>query len=514
MIHRACFVFLLVSIAACDRAPDVGPREPAVWPTESWSRTTPEAQGMRSVLLAEMLDEIASSDRAMHSLLLVRHGAIVLDARFHPYDGARAHDLASCTKSLTSLAVGLAIHEGHIDGTGAPLLSYFQSEPSGDPRRDAITIENALTMTAGIECINEPTELTLLAMQESSDWIDFALALPMVSEPGTVFDYCSSVSHLLSGAVSRATGMPADAYLRERLLAPIGAGAIEWPHDPQGVAHGWGDARLAPEDMARIGLLLLHRGRWDGAEIASEEYLRAATSDRIATLGADARYGYQWWATEDGSFYAAGRGGQYIFVNPALDLIVVTTGSAAPEQAAAYATLLDDHLVPAIVSPDEIEADPNGVSRLDEAISRALAPPAPIAAGPLPAIAEEISGRRFALESNLFGWSAITLYFGSDDEASWTIELEGGAHTFAIGMDAVPRIARGGDFASIARYRGIDVALEGRFLDASSFEVEFDTIDTIDAGTVTFTFEGDEVAIDVYERTLLRSHIALAGNAR
>jgi CubicO group peptidase (beta-lactamase class C family) len=500
----------IAAIACSNMAPQTGPREPDVWPTETWNHTSAEAQGLDSARLASLVEHVASNGGHLHSLLIVRHGAVVLEASFFPYDGAGLHDIASCTKSLTSTGLGVAIQRRSIRGVDDTLLAFFSDRTvanDGEEKR-AITLEQLLTMTSGLDCVAEPAETTLFAMERSADWTGFVLDLPIAHAPGTAWSYCSPGSHLISAVVSRASGATLDALLTEHVLAPIGVKAHAWPIDPQGLTRGWGDARFLPEDLARVGLLFLHRGSWHGNQLLDAAWIDRATVNRVGALGPPEGYGYQWWSASGGAYYASGRGGQQLYVAPALDLIVVTTGSASPDELEGYGELLNSELLPAVQSADAIPVNAEGAARLAAAIDRAGRGRDPVAPAPAPAMAATIGGRTFSVDENLLGWRTFAFSFG---EAGATLEL--GAQHFAIGLDGVPRVTRGAEFAADERYRGSNVALAGRWTDPSTFELEYDTIELIDAGTLTFRFSQDAADIDLYERTLPLSNVSFRARA-
>jgi len=321
---------------------------------------------MRSAGLAEVVDQIRAAVLGLHSLTVVRHGAIVLDARFFPYDGSRPQDVASVTKTLTGLAVGLAVDRGHLPGVGSPLAGLIDEltvvgDP--DPRRDAITIEDALTMRAGLACDPAGGEATLQGMIASEDWVAYVADLPMADDPGTRFVYCSPVSHLLSALVSRHAPSPTDRWLGDQIFDAIGIGDVLWPADPQGIPQGWGDVRMEPRDMARVGLLLLHGGRWAGERLLSDRWIRRATRPHV-DLGDGEGFGYHTWVDDELGFYASGRGGQFILVAPSLDMVVVTTGAAGDEQVEALSTTILGALVGAVGGWDPLPADPEGAAAL------------------------------------------------------------------------------------------------------------------------------------------------------
>ena len=156
-------------------------------------------------------------------------------------------------------------------------------------------------------------------MMASPDWVQFALDLPMGTEPGTLYNYCNLNPHLLSAIIQETTGMSALAFAQEHLFGPLGVSDVIWPPGPQGNNRGWGELKLAPHDMAKLGYLFLNEGLWDGQQVVSAAWVKAATSG--------GSYGYQWWLKPSGFYFATGVGGQEIWVLPARDMVVVMTGA-------------------------------------------------------------------------------------------------------------------------------------------------------------------------------------------
>ena len=227
---RLALAFLLTALTTC-----VG----ETWQTNDWPSGSPESQGLDSGVLADLLDHVRTQNLPIHSLLVIRHGKAVLDASFYPYDRARPHDVASVTKSITSLLVGIAIDKGYLKGVGEPVLSLLpHAAPSPGSRIRNLTVEHLLTMTSGLDCGVQPGERELAAMRRSRDWAAFALALPILVEPGTQFAYCSCNNHLLSAILSARTGASAADFGRKHLFSPLGIKDLVWPADPLGL-YAW-----------------------------------------------------------------------------------------------------------------------------------------------------------------------------------------------------------------------------------------------------------------------------------
>jgi CubicO group peptidase (beta-lactamase class C family) len=169
--------------------------------------------------------------------------------------------------------------------------------------------------------------------ESAPNWLSAILARPLVAKPGTTFAYDGGATHLLSVVLTKATGMPADEYARQRLFRPLGIPDARWTweRDGQGNPQGPTGLSLRARDMARIGYLLLHHGRWRGKQVVPADYVRdaTATQERAQFLagGPALGYGYQFWTLGATGFAAVGYGGQTIAVFPKLDLVVVTKGS-------------------------------------------------------------------------------------------------------------------------------------------------------------------------------------------
>ena len=326
------------------------------WPTEGWRTTTPEAQGMDGGLLEEAGDRVPTELPDVSALLVVRHGRLVFERYYGGVGPDDPIDVRSVTKSVTGALVGIALAEGDLEDLDQTVGELIPDRipPGADPRTPSITLEHLLTMTSGLAWDATSDYQRLIA---SHDWIGLTLGLPVAYEPGTVFAYNSGGSHLLSVILAEATGQETADYAQDRLFDPLGIEPGEWDRSPQGETIGGFGLKLTPRDMAKLGELYLNGGRWDGEQIIPADYVLASTtqqSDGDATGGTP--YGYQWWVTDaSGSpaFYALGYGGQYIYVLPDLDLVVVIGAArrVPPEELRSPRYLIEDIIVPAAVNP-------------------------------------------------------------------------------------------------------------------------------------------------------------------
>lgn len=369
------------------------PSEKPTWPKNEWPVSRPEKEGFDAKAIESIVADMKAGEFGLlDHFLLIRHGRIVADHHFkhnyekisakydrknhqynydhpewHPYyRGTKLHSLQSVTKSITSIALGIAIDEGHIpDGVETPAMSFFKTYKADfdDPNRKAMKLKDMLTMRSGIrwneQISYESEQNSCIQLEASNEWIQFVLDQPMRERPGTIFDYNSGVSVLLGKIVGVATNQRIDSYANEKLFKPIGINEFYWKTTPDGEVDTEGGLYLSAHDLARIAYLFLRNGNWDGKQIVSEEWVRASTAPVVSDIRPDngrpdSGYGYQWWVPqhENGKtkiYSGRGYGGQFPIVVPEHDLVIVFNawnihGSA--KQSAERAVL--DRILPAI----------------------------------------------------------------------------------------------------------------------------------------------------------------------
>jgi CubicO group peptidase (beta-lactamase class C family) len=494
---------------------------PAYWPTEGWRASTPEQQGMDSELLVRMFEFIEEQALNFHSVSIVRNGYVVTDACIHPFGQDSKHIMHSAAKSIVSALIGIAIDRGDIEGVSQSILDFFPGRAMAhvDADKQAMTLEHALTMSTGLRCEDSAASdwHTFRQMTQSQDWVQFMLDLPMAEQPGTHFEYCNGVSLLLSAVLQEATGTSALAFAEEHLFGPLGISDVGWLSTPQGVATGYGRLWMRPHDMAKIGYLYLNNGRWDGEQIVSSAWVKTSTRKHISPSPGGG-YGYQWWVRDADSYVADGYAGQRIIVIPERELVVVLTGGLRDERAVGM--LLYNFVIPAADSPLPRPENPKGVALLESRI-QALANPQPEPVPSLPDMAQSISGRRYVLGSDAFGWQSFSLQ-SREQEASITLFLGEDSLELPIGLDDVHRMTYVDQPALITllddttREPDIDrmiqanqsgfvnspVALKGSWRDDNTFVVCEQTVGWHDRLELSLAF--DEGGVDIRERAYKR----------
>ena len=240
-------------------------------------------------------------------------------------------NIRSATKSIISILIGIAIKEGFINSIDDNLGLFFGDHPSiiSDDYKKSITIKQLLTMKSGFSSVDKGIEPIKLI--KSKDWVDHILKRPLQSLPGTKFDYNSANTHILSAIITKTTGMNAAMFAKKYLFDPLGINQFTWDSDKNGNSFGGGNLYLKPEDLARIGFLLIHKGNWNGKEIVSENWI-SESLEKYYYWDYGFHYGYLWYIKEEtdeatGNKYitysAAGAGGQKLLIFPELNIVLV-----------------------------------------------------------------------------------------------------------------------------------------------------------------------------------------------
>ena len=464
----------------------------ALWPTKDWEVSTPEAEGMDSAALAQLVDFVGIYKQ--DSLLIIRHGKIVVDAYYAPYARNIRHDLRSVTKSFIGTLTAIEVQEGLLDNVDHSIVDLFADKriSNVDDAKKAMTVQNMLDMTSGIaweEQAYTPDE-TIIRMYQSPDRTEFVLSQPMSDPPGARFYYNGGNPYVLSALITKKAGRDALDFARDELFKPLGISSVRWGEaDAQGVTDGESGLYLAPHDMAKLGYLYLHQGSWDGQQIIPSSWV-----DRVRDGPVTATDGYHyanlWWSLPDrGAFMARGRHSQIILVLPKLDVVAVITG--ALKDGYVPTTDLIDGIAAAIKSDASLPSNSAGQSLLAASIQKAateLASPV----GPTPELAKTISGKSYRLQDNDLHAKTFSLNL-VDPNPSWeymvaTERLDRPTVRFAgpIGLD--------GRFRKASTPYGID-AVKGSWLDDHTFVVERRILGHGETQKWTLAFDGKKVDV-------------------
>jgi len=310
------------------------------FPRDDWPVSTPVAQGLDPMLVAELYLD-AGKMETLYSLLVIKHGYLIAEGYFNEGSVDQKARLQSVTKSYTSALVGIALDQGLLSSVDQKMLDFFP-EVTGqitDFRKTQITIRNLLQMRAGYPW--EETDPVLWKGLLSGHYLPMIEKVSLVADPGTEFHYSNLSSNWLGIIVSRACGTTLKAFAQERLFRPIGAEVGDWGTDWDGHNNGSGDLHCTARDAARFGLLYLNDGEYNGNQVVPSVWIRESLrnySEDITSGGiqsgsvgryfCDIGYGYQWWSARVGNQhfnFAWGHGGQLIILLDDLEMIIVVT---------------------------------------------------------------------------------------------------------------------------------------------------------------------------------------------
>ena len=377
-------VTLLVQAGAVSDGAPAGPVKPYEYTVpeaanDGWDSAHVSSENIDVEMLKALFDRVLNDTyKNIHSVLLVRNDKLVVEEYFQTWHGDAAsrdliraldrvtiHQQHSVTKSVTSLLIGIAIDQQLIRDVEEKISTFFPeyADIFADSAKDSLRLQHFHTMSAlAWDELTYPytdSRNDHVSLNRSKDPIRYALGRPIVGAPGTQFVYNSGIAITLGEIIYKVSGVRADKFAERYLFAPLGISNYYWWKYPNGTVQTGGGLSLQPRDMAKIGALMLHGGRWQGQQIISAAWVKAATQPHVST-GLPPRqvapeYGYQWWlgAFRVGerviaSYSARGRGGQFIFVFPDLHLVAVFTGWNDNQLWLQPVEMLQQYILPAV----------------------------------------------------------------------------------------------------------------------------------------------------------------------
>src|SRR5262245_30383623 len=311
IVVRICLVLVLAGIMS------------AAASSSSLPRSIPETQGVSSAALLDSVNTLDQSIEGMHSLMVLRHGQVIAEGWWAPYDAEHNHVLYSLSKSFTSTAVGFAVAEGKlsIDVEG---LTFFPDDTPTNASNNlkAMRVLDLLTMSTGNQD-EAPTSPEAISAKSF-------LAQPVPHLPGTHFKYNTPATFMQSAIVQKVSGQTVLDYLRPRLFQPLGIEHPVWDTNFQGISLGGYGLRVRTEDIAKFGQLYLQGGRWNGKQLLPADWVAQATARQTSngsspTSDWNQGYGFQFWRCRHNAYRGDGAFGQYCLVLPEHDAVVAIT---------------------------------------------------------------------------------------------------------------------------------------------------------------------------------------------
>ena len=453
---------------------------PATAAAHALPRSTPEAQGVSSAGILAFVEAADRTIDSLHSVMVLRHGQVVAEGWWTPYDAATRHELYSLSKSFTSTAVGLAVAEGRLS-IDDPVLKFFPEDAPGSPSANlrSMRVRDLLRMATGHQ--DEPPTAADKIPARSF------LAQPVPHKPGSHFKYNTAATFMQSAIVQKVTGQTVRDYLQPRLFAPLGIEDPVWNPSFQGISLGGYGLNVRTEDIARFGQLYLQKGRWEGRQLVPAAWVEQATALQVAN-GSNPRsdwdqgYGYQFWRSRNGAYRGDGAFGQYCIVMPAQDAVVAITSGVKDMQA--VLDLVWDKLLPAMQAK-KLPADRAAQQKLVSALGHLVLPTAKGAA--TSPTAAKVAGKRFVFPAN--DQKLRSLMF--DDAGALVMRFDGADQRLAFSHGGWTK-----GRAAFGTFPVGSVAVSGAWASEDVFTAKVCFNETPFVMTLTMRFNGDAVEFD------------------
>jgi CubicO group peptidase (beta-lactamase class C family) len=269
-------------------------------------------------------------------MLIVRNGFLVFEEYFKGYNSDDLQDIFSITKSVSSSLTGIAIDKGFIQSVEDTVLSFFPQYNITDSIKQKILLKHILTLTTGFDWDEKTYPYTdprnsEYEMVQTDDWMEFVLQRPLSHNPGEIWNYNTGSVHLLSAVFKESTSLFADEFAEQYLFEPLGITEYLWNTDKQGfpctgATHG--GLKMKARDVAKYGFLYLNKGKWNNIQVIPEYWIEESVIPRI-NIDQNLQHGYLWRLGQyqiNGNkvdfFFAAGFGGQTVYVAPDLDIMI------------------------------------------------------------------------------------------------------------------------------------------------------------------------------------------------
>lgn len=454
-------------------------------------RATPESQGISSSAILKFVEAAEEQINELHSLMLVRHGKVVAEGWWSPYNRESPHMLFSLSKSFTSSAVGMAIAEGHFS-LDDKVLSFFPDETPAEVNEHlaAMEVRHLLSMSTG----HDEDTTRYLHERADGDWISAFFSVPVIHEPGTHFLYNTGATYILSAIVQKTSGQKLIDYLQPRLFEPLGIENPTWQESPQGINTGGFGLNTRTEDIARFGQMYRQKGRWGDTQILSEAWVEEATAFHISN-GDDPNsdwaqgYGYQFWRCRHNVYRGDGAFGQFCIVMDDYDAVVAITSGGDDMQATM--NLVWDILLPAF-GEKALPEDAETHKKLTEKLASLEF--LPLSGEKTSPLAADIADQVYTIDKNPLTVETVRLHF---DDSGCVVQIKSGTgqHTLNCGWSTW-------EYGGVAAFNEFwdptpkNVVCSAAWTDQDTLTVRARLYETPFYYTLTFQPKGDQITIE------------------
>jgi Beta-lactamase len=455
-------------------------------------RATPESQGISSSALRNFI-ATANASGYWHSFMLLRHGHVVAEAWWKPFEPGYKHTLYSLSKSFTSTAIGLLVKEGKLK-VDDPVVSFFQDELPADisDHLKQMKVKHLLTMNTG----HGSDTLPKLREATGKTWTKTFLEQPVEFEPGTHFLYNTGATYMLGAIVYKVSGQTLEKFLGPKLFQPLGIEGYDWETSPDGLNTAGYGLRVKTEDIAKFGQLYLQKGKWKGKEILAETWVDEATGYQTKSQEGNGDwaqgYGYQFWRCKPGFYRGDGAFGQFCIVMPEQDAVLAITSESWDMQKSM--TIAWENILPAIQTGSLAE-DPSALAALKKDMKDLSLP---VAKGSLVlGLPSKYPSKKFKLAANDYGTTEMQFKF-SKDGCTWKIQTAKGETSIQFGWenwiqnkDTIAYPFPVGFWINVPS----KIAGTATWLNENTLQLNARFVEAIHGDKITCTFEGDKLSV-------------------
>ena len=446
--------------------------------------STPEEEGLSAQVILDFIETLEKEIDAVHSFMILRHGKRIAAGWWDPYDAQTPHLMHSLSKSFTSTAIGLASGEGKLS-LNDQVISFFQDyTPDSIPYNlQAMRIRDLITMNTGH--LEEPWAFG------EENWAKFFISQEVPLKPGTHFKYNSMATYMLSAILQKVTGENLVDYLTPRLFEPLGIPKPHWDQCPLGInTGGWG-LRIRTEDIAKLGQLYLQKGKWEGKNILTEDWVEMATSKQTSNGSNpdndwEQGYGFQFWRCRHNSYRGDGAMGQFCIVIPEHDAVLALT--AGTNDMGGIMQIVWDKLLPAMEEGSLPENTTANEALIQKTQGLALDPMEGEKESPF---AKKLRKITYNLDKNMAGAKAISFHLGKK-EPYLHLEMEHGEEVIPIGWGSYHRSKLKQHIPHMKNMPS-EIAASGAWTDSQTYQVQMYLVETPARMTYTFHFEDQKL---------------------
>ncbi|MDB5158968.1 MAG: beta-lactamase [Mucilaginibacter sp.] len=508
-----------IGLAGFSLAPLFGESLFALPAVAALSHSSPEEQGISSANILAFINAAEKNNLQLHSLMIVRNGKIVTQGWWDPYKPDLKHVLHSLSKSFTSTAIGFAVSEGLLSVEDKVIKFFPDDVPSiPDPHLEEMQVKHLLTMTTGHDGD------TSGPMRKGTDvWTKVFLSSPIAHQPGTYFLYDTGATYMLSAIITKVTGKTVLEYLTPRFFNPLEITGMDWEVSPQGInTGGWG-LRVKTEDIAKLGLLYLQNGKWNGKQVLPAAWAEAATTYKVPNAALNGKdessdwqqgYCYQFWRCRHNFFRGDGAQGQFCLVSRDLNTVIAITSEIADMQKTL--NYVWDHLLPGI-KQHTLPVDAANQDALRQKLGTLTL--LPQKTGLVESIQKQISGKTYNIKDNAINISQASLTFGQN-ECVFVLKNNQTEQKITCGLDHWIKGETSTPGASIAGNMPQKMVAAGIWADDKTFVITLQYYETPNSDLITCRIlDNNNIRIEFLNGMAARngstkdSRPALEGNA-